>query len=70
VKRLLSISLLPLIGFVLGLIFFASRLTTYANLDSSTLDALADGWLIDGGIALLILFLLEAGRRILLEDRG
>ena len=65
-RRLLSISLLPLAGFALGVIYMAQVATGFANMDSSEIELPVDEWQIRAGIALIVVLLLELVRRIAL----
>ena len=67
-KRLLSFLLLPLAGFALGIIYMAQVATRFANMDSSEIELPVDEWQIGAGVALVVLLLLEAGRRALLGN--
>lgn len=67
-KRLLSISLLPLAGFALGIIYMAQVATGFANMDSSEIELPVDEWQIKAGIGLIAVLLLEAARRVALGN--
>ena len=69
-KRPLSISLMPLIGFVAGVLFMTTRLTSFANMDSSELELVADRWQISYGIGLVVLVLLDLARRFLFGGKA
>ena len=62
-KHALAISLLPAIGFVLGVLCLSMHLGAYANMDSSELELVSDGWLISCAVALALLVPLELIRR-------
>ena len=67
-KRLLSISLLPLAGFAVGVIYMAQVATGFANMDSSEIELPVDRWQIGAGITLIVLLLIEAVRRVVLGN--